>query len=95
MSAPGRAVQSGPALPSGIVTFLFTDVVGSTRLFQEYSDTFAELLQRVQDAVRQAVEESAGHVVHTEGDGTFAAFASAADGVRAAIAAQRAVAALG
>ncbi|MDT4916233.1 MAG: hypothetical protein QOH89_933, partial [Pseudonocardiales bacterium] len=87
--------MSTVALPSGIVTFLFTDVVGSTRLFQEHGNTFVELLQRVQDAVRGAVEEAGGYIVHAEGDGAFAAFASAADGVRGAVAAQRAVAALG
>ena len=66
--------MSTAALPSGIVTFLFTDVVGSTRLFQEHGSSFAELLAGVQDAIRAAVEDAGGIVVNTEGDGTFAAF---------------------
>jgi len=88
------ALGAAPFMPSGVVTFLFTDVVGSTRLFQEYGDAFVAALQRVQEVVRVAVEEAGGVVVGTEGDGTFAAFQDAAAGVRAGVEAQRAVTAL-
>jgi class 3 adenylate cyclase/tetratricopeptide (TPR) repeat protein len=88
------ALGAAPFMPSGVVTFLFTDVVGSTRLFQEHGDTFVAALQRVQDVVRAAVEDAGGVVVGTEGDGTFAAFQDAADGLRAGVEAQRAVTAL-
>jgi predicted ATPase/class 3 adenylate cyclase len=81
-------------MPAGVVTFLFTDVVGSTRLFQEHGEVFVAALQQLQDAIRAAVEGVGGVVVGTEGDSTFAAFQDAAAGVRAGVAAQRAVAAL-
>jgi predicted ATPase/class 3 adenylate cyclase len=74
-----------------MVTFLFTDVVGSTRVFQEHGDAFVTALNVLQDTVRSAVEDAGGLVVHTEGDGTFAAFAAAADAIRAATAAQAAI----
>ena len=81
-------------LPSGTVTFLFTDVVGSTKLFQQHGDGFAHVLQGVRDAIRNAVEQAGGVVVGTEGDSTFAAFQAAAAGLCAAQSAQRAVAEL-
>jgi predicted ATPase/class 3 adenylate cyclase len=91
MSEPAAAAERVAALPAGIVTFLFTDVVGSTRLFQQHGEAFVAALNDLQDAVRLAVEDAGGVVVNTEGDGTFAVFESAADGVRAATAAQAAI----
>jgi predicted ATPase/class 3 adenylate cyclase len=81
-------------LPSGVVTFLFTDVVGSTKLFQQHGEAFADVLQSVRDAVRSAVEQAGGVVVGTEGDSTFAAFQTAEAGLCAAESAQQAVAEL-
>ncbi len=91
---PRSALADATALPSGMVTFLFTDVVGSTRLFQEHGDTFVAALQRTQYAVRGAIEAAGGVVVGTEGDSTFAAFWSAASAITAAVTAQDAAARL-
>ncbi|HWC46261.1 MAG TPA: adenylate/guanylate cyclase domain-containing protein, partial [Casimicrobiaceae bacterium] len=81
-------------MPAGVVTFLFTDVVGSTRLFQRHAEAFVTALQRVQDAIRDAVKAAGGVVVSTEGDSTFAAFQDAGAALRAGVEAQRTVAAL-
>src|SRR5262245_42407724 len=81
-------------LPTGpAVTFLFTDIEGSTRLEQGVgSDAWAGLVARHDALLRAAIESNDGVVVKTEGDAFFAAFAMPADGARAAIAAQRSVA---
>ncbi len=64
-------------LPSGTVTFLFTDLEGSTRLFQEYPDAMQGALARHDEIVRHAVAGHQGQVVKTTGDGFHAVFASA------------------
>jgi hypothetical protein len=78
-------------LPSGTVTFLFTDVEGSTRLWEEYPEAMRPALARHDELLRAAVADHQGHVVKTTGDGFNAAFAMAADAVAAAIAAQLAL----
>jgi class 3 adenylate cyclase len=78
-------------LPSGTVTFLFTDLEGSTRLFQEYPDAMQGALARHDEIVRDAIERHGGHVVKTTGDGFHAVFASARNANDAAAAAQRAL----
>jgi predicted ATPase/class 3 adenylate cyclase len=80
-------------LPTGTVSFLFTDVEGSTRLAQTLGDSFADLLRRQRDLVRAAVVEHGGIEVSTEGDSVFAVFTVARRAVMAAVAAQRALAA--
>ena len=80
-------------LPSGTVTFLFTDLEGSTRLWEEFPDAMRAALARHDEILRDAVEQRDGHVVKTTGDGLHAAFALAPDGVAAALDAQRALAA--
>src|SRR5690348_8233214 len=81
-------------LPTGpAVTFLFTDVEGSTRLEQTVgSEAWASLVARHDTILRTAIEGHGGVVVKTEGDAFFAAFATAADALAAAAAAQRAIA---
>jgi predicted ATPase/class 3 adenylate cyclase len=81
-----------PALPSGTVTFLFSDIEGSTRLAQERPSTWPTLLRRHQELMRAAFAAHGGVEVGTEGDSFFAAFASAAGAVAAATDAQRALA---
>jgi predicted ATPase/class 3 adenylate cyclase len=76
-------------LPSGTVTFLFTDLEGSTRLWEEHPEAMKPALARHDQILRDAVEANAGHIVKTTGDGLHAVFADAADGVGAAVAAQR------
>ena len=78
-------------LPAGTVTFLFTDLEGSTRLFQEYPDAMQGALARHDDIVRDAIEGHAGVVVKTTGDGFHAVFASVRRAIDAAATAQRAL----
>jgi len=74
------------------VAILFTDIEGSTRLWDEHPDRMRVALARHDLAVRDAVERHAGTVVKTTGDGVYAAFAEAEDGLAAAIAMQHALA---
>jgi class 3 adenylate cyclase len=75
---PGpRLPRTHPAtLPTGTVTFLFTDIEGSTRLLQELGDRYAAVRDRHAAIVRQAVEAGGGVEVSTEGDSFFVAFPS-------------------
>ena len=75
------------ALPSGTVTFLFTDLEGSTRLWEEHPDAMRAALARHDEILRGAIEAHGGHVVKTTGDGVHAVFATAHDAVDAAVAA--------
>ena len=92
------AVQTGPAagtpeLPSGTVTFLFTDIEGSTRLLQELGDRYPAVQGEHAAVLRRAIADGGGVEVSTEGDSFFAAFASPVAAVGAAVAAQRGLAA--
>jgi predicted ATPase/class 3 adenylate cyclase len=80
-------------LPSGTVTFLFTDLEGSTRLWEEQPDAMRDALARHDAILRTAVESHRGHLVKMTGDGVHAAFTTPRDAVGAAVAAQRALAA--
>lgn len=86
------ASRSRRRLPTGTVTFLFTDVEGSTRLLEAAADRWPALLADHDRLVRDAITAHGGTVVKTEGDGFFAAFPSAVDAVAAAVDAQRALA---
>ena len=76
-------------MPSGTVTFLFTDIEGSTRLWQDHPEAMKAALARHDVIVRDAIEGHGGHVVKTTGDGFHAAFSTVHDAVDAAIDAQR------
>ena len=78
-------------LPSGTVTFLFTDLEGSTRLWEEHPEAMKAALARHDVILRDAIEARRGHVVKTTGDGFHAAFGTAHDAVDAAVAAQLAL----
>src|SRR5438552_1810800 len=80
-------------LPTGTVTFLFTDIEGSTRLLQELGGAYAAVRDEHARIVRAAIEEAGGVEVSTAGDSFFAVFPSATGAVQAAVAAQRAFAA--
>ena len=89
LSRPG----SGSAgLPTGTVTFLFTDIEGSTRLLQELGERYAAVLDEHAAILRLAIREGGGVEVNTEGDAFFAVFESPAGAVRAAVSAQRGLA---
>src|SRR6202046_1044644 len=94
---PGDAVlaggvsMSGP--PSGTVTLLFTDVEGSTRLWDAERDAMAAALRRHDEILRDAIEQAGGYVFKTVGDSFCAAFSAARAGLDAALTAQRSLAA--
>jgi len=77
------------ALPSGTVTFLFTDIEGSTKLAQDYSDETPDLLTRHNEILNQAIEKHNGYVFQIVGDSFSAAFHNADDALSAALNAQR------
>jgi predicted ATPase/class 3 adenylate cyclase len=80
------------ALPSGTVTFLFTDIEGSTRLLEELGpQRYAEALAQHRLLVREAVAAREGVDRGTEGDSFFCVFTTAANAVAAAADAQRAL----
>jgi class 3 adenylate cyclase len=76
-------------LPSGTVTFLFTDIEGSTARWEQQPDAMGAALARHDALLRAAIREHGGHVVKTMGDAFHAAFARAPDAVAAGLAAQR------
>jgi predicted ATPase/class 3 adenylate cyclase len=80
------------SLPTGIVTFLFTDIEGSTRLLQASAADYPQILEEHARRIRRAISERGGVEVSTEGDAFFAVFTSPTDAVGAAVAAQRALA---
>jgi predicted ATPase/class 3 adenylate cyclase len=80
-------------LPTGTVTFLFTDIEGSTRLLRELGDAYADALTDHRKLLREAFTAHAGAEVDTQGDAFFFAFPRAKDAVAAAIEGQRALAA--
>src|SRR5262249_37645371 len=71
-------------LPTGTVTFLFTDIEGSTRLLRELGDGYAEALAEHRRALREAFRAHEGVEVDTQGDAFFVAFARASDAAAAA-----------
>src|SRR5205085_10782771 len=75
-------------LPSGTVTFLFTDVEGSTRLLQELGDAYADALAEHRRLLRDAFARHGGVEVDTQGDAFFVAFSRASDALAAAEEAQ-------
>jgi predicted ATPase/class 3 adenylate cyclase len=79
-------------LPTGTVTFLFTDIEGSTRLLSEVGDAYADVLADHRRVLRKAFAEHGGAEVDTQGDAFLIAFARAKDAVAAAADAQRALA---
>jgi predicted ATPase/class 3 adenylate cyclase len=72
-------------LPSGTVTFLFTDLEGSTRLWEEHPEAMGQALARHDEILREAIESHGGSVVKTTGDGIHAVFATAHDALDAAV----------
>ena len=79
------------AAPSGVVTFLFTDVEGSTRRWEADADGMRAALATHDEVLHGAVETHGGFMFKHTGDGVCAAFASPRSAVDAAVAAQRAL----
>jgi predicted ATPase/class 3 adenylate cyclase/Tfp pilus assembly protein PilF len=78
-------------LPTGTITFLFTDIEGSTRLWERHHAAMQQALAHHDAILRDAIESNDGYLVKTTGDGAHAAFAIAADAIAASLAAQRAL----
>jgi predicted ATPase len=78
-------------LPAGTVTFLFTDIEGSTRLLHELGDSYAEALAEHRRLLREAFGRFSGIEVDTQGDAFFVAFGRAKDALAAARQAQQAL----
>jgi class 3 adenylate cyclase len=75
-------------LPSGTATFLFTDIEGSTPLWDEHPAAMREALALHDEILRKQIDRCGGHIFSTGGDGVAAVFGRATDGVTAAISAQ-------
>jgi predicted ATPase/class 3 adenylate cyclase len=78
-------------IPTGTVTFLFTDIEGSTQLWEQHPEAMQAALARHDAILRQAIESHGGHVFKTVGDAFCATFTSASDAVLSALDAQRAI----
>jgi predicted ATPase/class 3 adenylate cyclase len=93
LTPPTQDIPQAPfapadALPQGTVTFLFTDIEGSTRRWEQYPQAMGEALARHDAILRQIITAHGGVVFKSTGDGVGASFARAADALRAALAAQ-------
>jgi predicted ATPase/class 3 adenylate cyclase len=86
-------VNGAAAIPTGTVTLLFTDVEGSTRLWETEPEDMARALRRHDELLRTAIGQADGYVFKTVGDAFCAAFATPQAALAAALAAQRALAA--
>ncbi len=80
-----------PGLPTGVVTLLFTDIEGSSHLWEEHPASMSGALARHDEIVDKTVRDHSGHVFKTVGDAFCVAFASASNAVTAAAALQRAI----
>ncbi|MFL5735694.1 MAG: tetratricopeptide repeat protein [Chloroflexia bacterium] len=95
-NAPPSAISTAPQdriaiLPTGTVTFLFTDIEGSTRRWEEHPQAMKVDLVAHDQLVREAIEVNGGQVFKTIGDAFWAAFPTAPQALNAALAAQRAL----
>jgi class 3 adenylate cyclase len=79
-------------LPGGTVTFLFSDIEGSTRLLQELGDDYGRLVDDHRRIMRSCMDERGGTEIDTQGDAFFFSFPRAKDAAEAAVEAQRALA---
>lgn len=76
-------------LPKGTVTFLFTDIEGSTRLWDLFPDVMLGALTRLEEILRGSISQQNGIVIKSTGDGLHAVFSSPVDAVKAALSGQR------
>ena len=79
------------ALPGGTVTFVFTDIEGSTRLLQQLGDGYADVVRDHRRLVRETLGAAGGREIDTQGDAFFFSFARASDAARGAVETQRAL----
>ena len=86
-------MSSPSELPSGTVTFLFTDIEGSTDLHKRLGDRYAAVLDDHRLLLREAFAGHVGREIDTQGDSFFFAFSRAKHAIAAAIDGQRSLAA--
>ena len=79
------------ALPTGFVTFLMTDIEGSTLLLNQLGDGYRDLLDHVRGILRKGMSRAGGREIDSRADEFFAVFERAVDAVKAAVAIQRAL----
>jgi len=91
MPSNTRADASTPPLPSGTLTFLLTDIEGSTRLWEDAPEAMQIALARHDVILRQSIETHGGHVFKTAGDAFFAAFSAPWPALDAALGMQQAL----
>ena len=85
--------QGAPSLPTGTVTFLFSDIEGSTRLLKQLGrERYGEVLRQHNEVLRSAFRTHEGIEIDRQGDAFFFVFRSAGTAIAAAVAAQRAMA---
>ena len=80
-----------PSPPTGTVTFLFTDIEGSTRMWEQNAPAMQAALSRHDEILRRVTQEREGYVFKTVGDAFCVAFSTAPDALEAALEAQRAL----
>src|SRR5207244_4040499 len=80
-------------LPTGTVTFLFTDIEGSTKRWEQYPRQMQAALARHDHILRTTIEAQGGHIFKTMGDAFYAAFHTPLDALSAALAAQHSMSA--
>src|SRR5260221_7099782 len=73
------------------VTFLFTDIEGSTQLWERFPEPMQAALVRHDTVLRAAIENNQGRIIKTTGDGLHAVFESASEGIAAVVAGERAL----
>jgi predicted ATPase/class 3 adenylate cyclase len=73
------------ALPTGTVTFLFTDIEDSTRLWEKYPEAMIPALAKHDSILKEVVESNNGQIIKTTGDGIHAVFSTAIDAVKSAL----------
>src|SRR5512135_1485782 len=86
-------IDSPASIPSGTVTFLFTDIQGSTQLLERLREQYAIVLAEQRDVLRAIFAKWNGHEIGTQGDSFFVVFSRALDAVNCTVEAQRALAA--
>lgn len=75
-------------LPTGTVTFLFTDIEGSTKLWEQYPEDMKAALAKHDSILKEAIESNHGDIIKTTGDGVHAVFSTAIDAINTAVSAQ-------
>ena len=90
MTTISSSLETRP-LPQGVVTFLFTDIEGSTQLLHRLGDAYAEVLDTHRRLLREAFARHGGHEVDTQGDSFFVVFSSVREALAAARESQQAL----